>query len=185
MLSEADLVELCVRGNRTAQREFYDRYAGRMLTVCRRYVRTTAEAEDVLQEGFLKAFEKIKSYRFESSLISWLTTIIVRTAINSKRQKLYLLPMVDVHDTMIPDVEANVVSSMEAEQLITYIQELPDGCRVIFNLYAMEGYAHQEIAEMLKISEGTSKSQYSRARQLLREKILKINSSDEYGKAAV
>ena len=185
MLSEGDLVKQCVRGNRAAQREFYDRYAGRMLTLSRRYVRTTAEAEDVLQEGFLKAFEKIKSFRFESSIISWLTTIIVRTAINSKRQKLYMLPMVDVSETIIPDADANVVSSLEAEQLIMFIQELPDGCRVIFNLYAIEGFSHQEIAEMLKISEGTSKSQYSRARQLLREKILKTNSSDKYGKAAV
>jgi RNA polymerase sigma factor (sigma-70 family) len=185
MLNETELVEQCIRGNRTAQREFYDRYAGRMLTICRRYVRTTAEAEDVLQEGFLKAFEKIRFFRFESPLSSWLTTIIIRTALNLRRQKLYLLPLVDVSEIMISDDDANVISNLEAEQLITFIQELPDGCRVIFNLYVMEGYSHQEIAELLHISSGTSKSQYSRARQLLREKILKINSSDEYGKAAI
>ena len=185
MLSEADLVESCVRGNRTAQREFYDRYAGRMLTVCRRYVRTTAEAEDVLQEGFLKAFDNLKSFRFESALSAWLTTIMVRTAINLRRQKLYVMPVVDVIDSGLIDSDPSAISRLEAEQLITLIQELPDGCRVIFNMYAIEGFAHQEISEMLNISIGTSKSQYSRARQLLRDKISKMNSTAEYGKAAI
>jgi len=185
MLSEADLVESCVRGNRVAQRELYDRYAGRMLTVCRRYVRTTAEAEDVLQEGFLKAFEHIKSFRFESDLGSWIRSIMVRTALNSRRQKLYLMPLLDVSNAGLEDSEPSVVSNLEAEQLITLIQELPEGCRVIFNLYAIEGYTHQEISEMLNISSGTSKSQYSRARQLLRDKISIINSTAEYGKAAI
>lgn len=185
MLSEAELVTLLTQGDRNAQREFYDRYAGRILTICRRYARTTAEAEDILQEGFLKAFVHIKTFRFESSLYTWLTRIIIRTALNAGRQKLYLMPMVDVYDSEILDSDASVISHLEAEQLIAWIQELPDGCRVVFNLFALEGYSHQEIAEMLNISEGTSKSQYSRARMLLREKIMKINLSDAYGKAAI
>jgi RNA polymerase sigma factor (sigma-70 family) len=185
MLSETELAELCVHGNRSAQHEFYNRFAGRMLTICRRYVRTTGEAEDVLQEGFLKAFANMKSFRFESSLYSWLKTIMVRTALNSNRQKIYMMPMVDILDSGLTDTDPSIISKLEAEQLISLIQELPDGCRVVFNLYAIEGYAHHEIGEMLSITEGTSKSQYSRARQLLREKISKINPTAEYGKAAI
>lgn len=185
MLTESELVASCTRGDRKAQREFYDRFAGRMLTICRRYVRTTAEAEDVLQEGFLKAFLNIRTFRFESSLAGWLTTIMVRTALNSQRQKLYLMPVVDVAKVGLHDEEPSAISAMETEHLISLIQELPDGCRVVFNLYAIEGYAHQEIAEMLGVSEGTSKSQYSRARQLLRDKISKINTASLYGKAGI
>ena len=143
------------------------------------------EAEDVLQEGFLKAFEHIKSFRSESDLGSWIRSIMVRTALNSRRQKLYLMPLLDVSNAGLEDSDPSVVSNLEAEQLITLIQELPEGCRVIFNLYAIEGYTHQEISEMLNISTGTSKSQYSRARQLLRDKISIINSTAEYGKAAI
>lgn len=185
MRSDPELVESCARGDRAAQREFYNRFSGRMLTICRRYVRTTAEAEDVLQEGFLKAFLNIRTFRFESSLGGWLTTIMVRTALNSQRQKLYMMPMVEVSHAGLHDPGPSVISSMAADQLIALIQELPDGCRVVFNLYAMEGYTHQEIADMLEVSEGTSKSQYSRARQLLREKIEKMNSVKAYGKAGI
>ena len=185
MLKDLELVSACARGERAAQREFYDRFSGRMLSVCRRYVRTTAEAEDVLQEGFLKAFQHIRTFRFESSIAGWLTTIMVRTALNSQRQKLYMMPMVDVRHAGLHDSEPSVISAMSAEQLIALIQELPDGCRVVFNLYALEGYTHQEIANMLEVSEGTSKSQYSRARQLLREKILKLNVVKAYGKTGV
>lgn len=185
MLSESELVKLLVQGDRSAQRQFYDCYAGRMLSICRRYVRTTAEAEDILQEGFIKAFNHIKSFRSESSLFTWLTRIVIRTALNAKRQQFYLMPMVDLAESGLEETEPAAIGNLEAEKLIEIIQELPEGCRVIFNLYALEGYTHKEIAEMLNISEGTSKSQYSRARQLLRDKIMKTVYSNEYGKAAI
>lgn len=185
MLSESELVTMLVRGDRSAQREFFNRFAGRILTICRRYAKTTAEAEDILQEGFIKAFTAIRTFRFESSLFTWLTAIVVRTALNEKRKESFLHPISENESNNIEDPDPSVISCMEAEQLIDLIQQLPDGCQVIFNLYAIEGYAHQEIAEMLGISEGTSKSQYSRAKQLLRDKILKTVYSNEYGKAAI
>jgi len=168
-----------------AQREFYERFAGQILSICRRYVRTTAEAEDILQEGFLKAFMNIKSFRSESSLLTWLTRIVIRTALNARRQKFYIISVMDSELPELENPDPSVFSNLETEQLISMIQELPDGSREIFNLYALEGYSHREISEMLGISEGTSKSQYSRARFLLRQKIMKINLSNHYGKAAI
>jgi RNA polymerase sigma-70 factor (ECF subfamily) len=173
MQSEKELVEGCSKGNRASQKALYDRYCKKMLVVCQRYSKSSQEAEDSLQEGFIKIFKSIKDFRFDSKLDTWITRIMINTALNNQRQKLYLLPMVDVTEVVLPEREDVSLSSFHLSELISMVQALPDGCRVVFNLFAIEGYSHKEIGELMGISEGTSKSQYNRAKSLLRAKIEK------------
>lgn len=173
MDSDKILIEKCARGDRKAQRALYELYAGKMLVVALRYTKSQLEAEDVLQEAFIKVFEKIKTFRAEAEVRFWIKKIVVNTALNSQRSKLYMFPMVDVTE-MQDSFETDIsLSTYHFTELLKFIQELPTGCQAIFNLYAIEGYNHQEIADMLNISVGTSKSQYSRARSILKERIEK------------
>jgi RNA polymerase sigma-70 factor (ECF subfamily) len=156
-----------------------------MLVVCLRYSKTTAEAEDILQEGFVKVFQGIKDFRQEAKLDTWITRIMVNTALNVHRKKLYLYPMVDIAEVNLPEQELSV-SNIHVKELLDLIQALPQGCRVVFNLFAIEGYSHKEIAEMLGISEGTSKSQFARAKNLLQAKLLKEPSYyNRYGQSKI
>lgn len=185
LLSEQELIEGCRSGDRSSQRALYERYSRKMLVVCLRYSKTTAEAEDILQEGFVKVFHALKDFRQESKLETWITRIMVNAALNSQRKKLYLYPMVDVQEIDLPEDEVSI-SGIHFSQLLEMIQSLPQGCQVVFNLFAIEGYNHKEIGEMLGISEGTSKSQYARARSLLQAKLLKESSYyQKYGEGKV
>jgi RNA polymerase sigma factor (sigma-70 family) len=183
MLSEQELIEGCRKGKGDFQKALYERYCKKMLVVCLRYSKTTAEAEDILQEAFVKIFHAIKDFRQESKLETWITRIMVNTALNVQRKKLYLFPMVDVETLDMPEEEVSI-SGIHFSQLLEIIQSLPQGCQVVFNLFAIEGYNHKEIAELMGISEGTSKSQYARARSLLQQKLLKESSYyARYGEA--
>lgn len=185
MLNEQELIDGCRKGNRSFQKALYDFYCRKMMAVCMRYSRTTAEAEDILQEGFVKVFQGIVDFRQESKLETWITRIMVNTALNHQRKKLYLFPMVDVDEIDLPEDEVSI-SGIHFTQLLEMIQSLPQGCQIVFNLFAIEGYNHKEIAELMGISEGTSKSQYSRARSLLQTKLLKESSYyARYGEARV
>jgi RNA polymerase sigma factor (sigma-70 family) len=185
MLSENELIEGCCKGNRAFQKALYDRYCRKMLVVCLRYSKTTAEAEDIVQEGFVKVFQGIKDFRQEAKLETWITRIMVNTALNVQRKKLYLYPMVDVTEMVLPDEEMSI-SGIHFNQLLEMIQSLPQGCQIVFNLFAIEGYSHKEIGEMLGISEGTSKSQFARAKSLLQAKLLKESTYyDRYGEAKI
>jgi RNA polymerase sigma factor (sigma-70 family) len=186
MLNEKELLEGCAKGDRAAQKALYERYCRKMMVICQRYAKTTAEAEDVLQEGFVKVFGAIKSFRGEAALGTWMTRIMINTALNSQRQKLYMLPMVDVTEVNLPEREEISLAQFHLQELVAVIQSLPDGCRVVFNLFAIEGYGHKEIAEMMNISEGTSKSQYNRAKNLLRAKLEVQNEKyEEFGKSKI
>ncbi len=180
MQTEAELIKGCTKGDRAVQKALYDLYCRKMIVLCQRYAKTTLEAEDILQEGFIKVFASIKNFRSESSLSTWITRIMINTALNHQRQKLYLHPMVEVEKTNLVENEEISLSGFHFSELIKLIQSLPDGCRVIFNLFAIEGYSHKEIAELLGISEGTSKSQYNRAKSLLKAKL--GNEQQLYGK---
>lgn len=185
MLSEQELIEGCRKGDSGFQQALYQRFCRKMMVVCLRYSRSTAEAEDILQEGFMKVFNALKDFRQESKLETWITRIMVNTALNSQRKKLYLYPMVDIEKIDVPEDEISV-SGIHFMQLLEMIQALPQGCQVVFNLFAIEGYNHKEIAELLGISEGTSKSQYARARSLLQAKLLKESTYYErYGEGKV
>ena len=185
MLGETELIEGCRKGNRATQKALYDQYCRKMMAVCMRYSKSTQEAEDILQEGFVKVFQGIKNFRQEAKLETWITRIMVNTALNSQRKKLYLFPMVDVETTNLSEDEISL-AGLNFTQLLEIIQSLPQGCQTVFNLFAIEGYSHKEIAEMLGISEGTSKSQYARAKSLLQARLLKESSYyEKYGEAKV
>ena len=179
MLSEQELIKGCAKGDRALQKALYERYCRKMMAISLRYARSTPEAEDILQEGFIKIFGNIHLFRSEAKLETWMTRIMINTALNSHRQKLYMLPMVDVTDLQISEDEGINLSDFNLSELILIVQSLPDGCRIVFNLFAIEGYGHKEIAEMLAISEGTSKSQYNRAKSLLRAKLIQEDGKYE------
>jgi RNA polymerase sigma-70 factor (ECF subfamily) len=166
--TEAQLIQACLRNDRNAQRKLYNAYAGKMLVVCIRYVQNQAEAEDILQEAFIKIFQNLDKFRAESTLGAWIKRIVVNTAINQIRANLHFKDMSDVrgYENQISDDQSGI-KSMQFQELIEMIRKLPKGCRAVFNLFAIEGYKHHEIAELLNITEGTSKSQYSRARVML------------------
>ncbi|MDH5398753.1 MAG: RNA polymerase sigma factor [Cyclobacteriaceae bacterium] len=171
MTADDKLLEACIKGDRKAIRSFYERYAPFLLAVCSRYTKSQPEAEDVLQEAFIKIFKNLPNFRKESRLEYWMKRITVNTALNQQRNKLYMFPMVDIDDVTIKTGDNYSLKDYHFDELLKMVQELPAGCQVIFNLYAIEGFNHREIAEMLGISEGTSKSQYARARALLMRKL--------------
>lgn len=185
MLNENELIDGCRKGNRASQKALYDRFCKKMMVVCLRYSKATPEAEDILQEGFVKVFQGLEGFRQDAKLETWMTRIMVNTALNHHRKKLYLYPMVDVEDIDLPQTEVSL-SGIHFTQLLEMIQALPQGCQVVFNLFAIEGYGHKEISEMLGISEGTSKSQFARARSLLQSRLLKESSYyKQYGEAKI
>ncbi len=184
--SDEELIEGCQSGSRAMQERLYQKYSASMFAVSLRYAKMRQEAEDILQESFVKVFQSIDKFRSDSSLGYWIKRIVINTALNHQRSKLYLYPMVDVNDLKNWSKDADAIGDYSYNELLKMITELPDGCRVIFNLYAIEGFKHHEIADMLEISEGTSKSQYARAKNLLKEKIeerSKVNyeKAEEYG----
>ena len=179
---EKDIVKGCQKGDRKMQQLLYSKYSRSMYAVAVRYTKMQQEAEDIIQEAFIKVFKNIDKFRQDSSLGYWIKRIVINTALNHQRSKLYLYPMVDVHEMTNKPSEELIISDFSHQELIEMIRELPSGCQTIFNLYAIEGYKHHEIATMLEISEGTSKSQYSRAKVLLKERILS-SSIVNYGEA--
>ncbi|QHV95440.1 RNA polymerase sigma factor [Spirosoma endbachense] len=172
MQDEYALVEGCRRQDRIVQRQLYERFAGKLFVVCKRYIRDPDEAEDVLQDSFVKIYRYIDSFRFECPLEAWLKRIVINTALKQLRKLKPWENTADVQDLapVLPQADESL-PSLNYQYLLQLIQELPPGCRTVFNLYAIEGYNHPEIAEMLDIAEGTSKSQYARARGLLQQKL--------------
>lgn len=176
-MDDATLAEECVNGNIRAQRALFDKYASKMMGVCLRYTKNTNEAEDVLQDGFIKVYQKLKDYKKEGSLEGWIRRIMVNTSLDQLRKNTRQLG-----DSAIDDVDYKVegssfvIEQLMADDLLKLVQQLPEGYKMVFNLYAIEGYSHQEIGETLGITESTSKSQYSRARAYLRERLEQLNN---------
>ena len=167
------LIESCKNNDREAQYRLYNLLSGKMFAVCLRYAKHREAAEDLLQEGFVKVFTPIDKFRGEGSFEGWVRRIIVNTAVEHYRRSTKMYPMVNVEDVNrdIPWVDTG--ENLELEDLMNMINKLSQGYKTIFNLYVVEGYSHKEIAEMLEISEGTSKSQLARARYLLMEMVKK------------
>jgi RNA polymerase sigma-70 factor (ECF subfamily) len=162
------LVKDCLKGKLQAQRELYELFAKDMLGVCYRYTRSIKDAEDVLQEGFVKVFHHLSQYRNEGELGAWVRRIMVNTALNFlKRNRKYQQEMFFTEEYLHPVTDDNPVVKLQAKEIADLIRQLPHGYQVIFNLHAIEGYSHVEIGELLGISDGTSRSQYARARNLL------------------
>ncbi len=173
MISESDLIEGCIRGDRKMQYELYERYAPKMYGVCLRYAANAEEAEDILQEGFIKVYKKISSYRGDGSFEGWIRRIFVNTAIEHFRKKTYLQPITEQEESTIEGKYLSVLDSLAEKDIIQLVQQLSPGYRTVFNMYVIEGYTHKQIAEALGISEGTSKSQLSRAKLILQDLVKK------------
>ena len=169
IFSDSDLIEGCIRGDRKMQRELYDRFAPKMYGVCLRYAGNAEEAEDILQEGFIKVFNKIGSFRSEGSFEGWIRRIFVNTAIEHYRKKIYLQPITDYEESTVEGKYLSVLDNLAEKDIIQLVQQLSPGYRTVFNMYVVEGYTHRQIAEILGISEGTSKSQLSRAKLILQD----------------
>ena len=178
MSDDREVVKACLDGDQRAQRLLFERYSGRMLGICYRYCCNHEDASDAMQQGFIKVFRLLHKFNFKSRLETWMTRIMINTAIDQFKkglkfelyedaQKVSSLGQED-HDFIELDEETEVKES----DILEVIAELPDGYRVVFNLYAIDGASHREIAAHLGISEGTSKSQLARARKLL-QKLLK------------
>lgn len=171
-ISEKELVKGCLEGSSTFHRMLYKRYAAKMLFVCCRYATSKEEGEDILQEGFITVFDKLKQFKGDGSLEGWVRRIMVNKAIESYRKKSKVYPLVDIEDVQNEMVDVNdVQSNISANELLEMIQTLPPMYRMVFNLYIFEEMNHKEIAEKLGIVEGTSKSNLFHARVLLRKKL--------------
>lgn len=168
------LLEGCKKGDRKAQESLYKALSSKMMGVCMRYAKDTNEAEDVLQMGFVKVFQKVSEFRGDGSFEGWIRRIMVNTAIESYRKNLRNLNVVDIDEVYDQPQSTFDMSGLEMKDLLKMVQELSNGYRLVFNMYVIEGFSHKEIAAELGISEGASKSQLSRARSILKEKIIKM-----------
>lgn len=167
-MDERKLVRDCLRQKPEAQRLLYESYAESMLGLCYRYTKSIADAEDILQEGFVKVFRSLDQYRFEGELGAWIRRIMVTTALNYlKKNRHYRQELAFDQEHLHPVADDNPEWKVSAKELAELIRQLPLGYQTIFNLYAVEGYSHVEIGKLLGIHEGTSRSQYARARNLL------------------
>ena len=178
-MEQQKLVRDCLKGKPQAQRQLYEMFAEPMLGVCYRYTRSMRDAEDVMQEGFVKVFHHLGQYKQEGELGAWIRRIMVNTALNFlKRHRKYQEEMYFTEEYLHPVSQEDPAVRIHAKELADLIRQLPQGYQVIFNLHAVEGFSHVEIGEMLGISDGTSRSQYARARNLLIA-WLKKHSSDQ------
>jgi RNA polymerase sigma-70 factor (ECF subfamily) len=173
-MTEEMLLQGCLQNDATAQQELYYRYSPKMLSVCYRYAKAREDAEDMLQEGFIKVFSQIDKYENRGSLEGWILRIIVHTCINHLKKNKKFNDHVDLAFAgNIVIREDNIPAIIQAKQIVECIRSLPIGYRTVLNLYAIEGYSHKEIASLLDIEESTSRSQYTRAKSMLEEILIK------------
>ncbi len=186
ILDYDDIIKKCLKNDRNAQKSLYQAFAGKMYAVCLRYSNKREDAEDILQEGFVKIFNQLQTYRNDGSFEGWMRRIFVGLAIDyyrkNKKHNFQIIIDEELFDQPETEEENDLFSSIEAEAIHEAIQSLSDGYRTVFNLYAIEGFSHKEIANQLDISEGTSKSQFLRARLKLIEILKKkLNHTKAYG----
>jgi len=159
-------------GKPEMQRALYEQFSRIMFSICSRYTRDRMEAEDILQQGFMKVFTNLKSYQ-GGSFEGWMKRIFVHEAIDHfrKTKRSVFGASQEPHENLQVDLQ-DVIGQLTVEEILEKVNRLPEGCRLVFNLYAIEGYSHKEIGNLLRVTESTSKSQYARAKELLRERIL-------------
>jgi len=174
LMTEEALIYGCLHNDPSAQRELYNRYSPKMLSVCYRYAQNREDAEDMLQEGFIKVFTQINTFQNKGAFEGWIRRIIVHTCINFLKKYKKFNESVDLdHAGYLQVKEETIPSLMQAKQVVECIRLLPVGYKTVLNLYAIEGYSHKEIADMLEIEESTSRSQYTRAKAMLEAILIK------------
>jgi RNA polymerase sigma-70 factor (ECF subfamily) len=171
---EKDIIALAVDNNRHAQQKIYSKYSPKMLGICRQYIKDLQQAEDIMITAFMKVFTNLKNFEHKGSFEGWIRRIMVNECISYIRVQKKVSFLED--EFYVEDTFNNIESQFSVEDIQTLIDSLPDGYKMVFNLYAIEGFKHQEIAKMLGINEGTSKSQLSHARKMLKEQINKLKN---------
>lgn len=173
---DSKIFEQCKKNNGKAQRALYDHYRSVLMGICRRYTRTKDDAQDILQESFIKIFNKLHQVEDVGKLEGWVKSVVVRTAIDHyHKAKRIEMSAISTQEHHVPDVDYELIlENLSDQYLIEAINGLPEGCRMVFNLFEVEGYAHSEIATMLGVSEGTSRSQLHHAKLLLKQKLSSI-----------
>jgi RNA polymerase sigma-70 factor (ECF subfamily) len=173
-MTEEAILQGCLNNNATAQKALYEKYSAKMLSVCYRYAHNREDAEDMLQEGFIKVFGQIHTFQNRGAFEGWIRRIIIHTCINNLKKNKRFNESVDlIHATSLQVMEETIPSIIQAKQVVECIRLLPIGYRTVLNLYAIEGYSHREIGEMLDIEESTSRSQYTRAKAMLEDMLIK------------
>jgi RNA polymerase sigma factor (sigma-70 family) len=170
-MHENDLIEGCIAGNRKMHALLYDRFAPKMYGVCLRYASSADDAQDLLQEGFIKVYRNLEKFRKEGSFEGWIRRVFVNTSIEHYRKKVNLNSIGENEERTIEDGNWNVLDQLAERDIIALVQNLSPGYRSVFNMYVIEGFSHKEIADMMGISEGTSKSQLARAKSILQKKV--------------
>ena len=173
--SDEELITGCLRGERRFQEGLYNQHGSTMFSICLRYASDYYQAEDMLQEGFIKVFNHLKNFRNEGSFEGWMKRIFVNTAIEWLRKNKVMNEMQEIENVPLHIVQEDCFSQLAADDLMKLIQSLSPGYRTVFNLYSIEGYSHKEIGEMMNINEGTSKSQLARARYILQKMVVQSN----------
>ena len=165
------LIKECASGNVRAQEKLYRTFSPKMFGICLRYAKDRTEAEDNLQDGFIKVFENIRNFRHEGSFEGWMRRIMVNVSLGKFRKQNLLLPVEDIGNYEEPSLSDNVIAKLGADDLLELIQQLPPRYRMVFNMYVLDGLNHQQISEAMNISVGTSKSNLARAREILKRKV--------------
>lgn len=174
-MTEHELIKGCIRKDADCQRRLFELYAGKMMTVCLRYATDSAEAEDMLQEGFIRVFSYIHQFKFEGSFEGWVRRIVVNSALKAlQKKKIVFSEIKEQQSNSIASPEPYAYVNLGEEELLKLINALPEGYRIVFNLNVIEGYSHEEIAQMLKIQASTSRSQLVKARKMLQNQILQL-----------
>ena len=161
--------------DRKMQQALYDKFSGKMYAVCLRYTKDEDDAQDVLQDGFIKVFKNLAKFRSEGSFEGWVRRIFVNTDIEHYRRSVNMKPVTEKEERSLEDNDLSALDNLHEKEIIKLINKLSPGYRTVFNLFVIEGYGHKEIAEMMRISEGTSKSQLARAKAVLQKMIKEIN----------
>jgi RNA polymerase sigma factor (sigma-70 family) len=174
--SETDLIKGCIEGNRPMQELLYKKFSSKMYGVCLRYSGNIDDANDLLQEGFIKVFKNLHKFRGDGSFEGWIRRIFVNTSIEHFRKKVKLYNVTEVQENTIEDTDLSILDSLAEKDIVSLVNELSPGYKAVFNMHVIEGYSHKEIAEILGITEGTSKSQLARAKGVLKKSIEKMTN---------
>ncbi|MFN4941660.1 MAG: RNA polymerase sigma factor [Bacteroidota bacterium] len=171
-MTEQELVEGCIREDRICQRELWNRYSKKIMSLCLRYCNSQEEAEDALMEAYVKIYDNLAKFRFQSSLETWMRRVAVNLCINKIRARKHIWASITDDEYRLGYAD-DAFEDLQVNQIMKMVEALPVGYRTVFNMYAIEGYSHKEIAEMLGIDEGTSRSQFAKARKVLQQQIQK------------
>jgi RNA polymerase sigma factor (sigma-70 family) len=173
-LTEYELIKGCIKRDSACQRLLFEQFAGKMMTVCLRYAHDSMEAEDMMQEAFIRVFSYIDQFKFEGSFEGWVRRIVVNSALKHLQKKRLSFAEIKEDNSLSPRIDPYAYSNLGEDDLMKLINQLPDGYKTIFNLNIIEGYSHEEIAKMLDIQPSTSRSQLVKARKMLQNQILNL-----------